>query len=205
MIKTIVILSVLMWSALAVAGIVMAERVYKRVDDLGVLVGTRTRETKKEIAKLKNETEIGLFNLRQRIGEQLSYEMDQLDCIEDMGKIMIGLRDKIDGAILQTMPKLAVDDPEEIKRLSINGGEITLPGSVPLDDKAAICIEMKRILNMTRAGEDIADIHYEKVTDKDGFGCEEYAVITYESGYKQTVIITADSGKAVIEDVLRKI
>lgn len=193
--KTIIILSVLIWSALIIIVVTMADRIYKRLDDLGLLTKNMIAEVQREIEQL---TILQKEMWRQR--ELTLVRMRELwDFCRDIVAEVDESTTELKEIILQTMAPV---EPWDGDAPALAGGQIVLP-EAPIDDKAAICSELKRLLQMTRAGEDIEDIAYEKVTEKEGFACEEYAVITWSSGHKQSVSITADSGKAIITDVLR--
>lgn len=195
MIKGIIVASVLIWSALIIIVATMADRIYKRLDDLGLLTKNMIAEVQREMEQMSI-----LQKTKWRQGEMILMRQRQMcDIASDIVAEVDESTTELKEIILQTMAPV---DPWDGDAPDLAGGEIVLP-EVPIDDKAAICSELKRLLQMTRAGEDITDITYEKVTEKEGFTCEEYAVITWASGHKQSVSITADSGKAIIADVLR--
>ena len=78
-----------------------------------------------------------------------------------------------------------------------------------MEDKREICRKLCELLKLTRAGEGLVSIDYEKD------GEEEYAKVCWQNdwqkdhpGYKgffQKICITADSGIAILRDVLRRI
>lgn len=70
-----------------------------------------------------------------------------------------------------------------------------------MEDKEAIVMRLKLLLMVTRAGSDIADLKLE-IDEKGMIDGGEYCVIVFKSGYRKKVDITADSGLAVIEDVI---
>ena len=67
------------------------------------------------------------------------------------------------------------------------------------EDKKAICELLCKTLQATRNGADIISIQY---TDDYTSG-EEYAVITFKNGYAKQICVTADSGTAMILDIVR--
>ena len=193
--KTIIILSVLIWSVLIIIIVTMADRIYKRVDDLGRLTKHMIVEVQPKIEQLTL-----LQKEMWRQGEMMLMRQRELgDISRDIVAEVDESTTELKEIVLQTMAPV---EPWDGDAPALAGGEIMLPG-VLIDDKAALCTGLTWLLQMTRAGEDLTDITYEKVTEKEGFTCEEYAVITWASGHKQSVSITADSGKAIIEEVLR--
>lgn len=66
------------------------------------------------------------------------------------------------------------------------------------EDKENICRLLGELLAHTRAGANIFTIRYEK----NDFG-EEFAVIRWNNDSKDLINITADSGIAIIKDVVR--
>lgn len=68
------------------------------------------------------------------------------------------------------------------------------------ENKQQVCEKLLELLNMTRAGEDIIALTY----TKDEYN-EEYVTIHWANGYKQKVCVTADSGVAMIRDVMAAI
>lgn len=68
------------------------------------------------------------------------------------------------------------------------------------EKKQEICRKLTAILNMTRGGEDVIALIY----TKDEYN-EEYVTIHWSNGYKQKVRVTADSGVAMIRDVMAAI
>mgnify|MGYP006943503052 CR=1 FL=1 len=66
-----------------------------------------------------------------------------------------------------------------------------------MENKKEIVIRLKLLLNATRAGEDIKKM--ELTEDKD------FVMIQWENGSTQKVNIAADSGVALINDVLQAI
>ncbi len=68
------------------------------------------------------------------------------------------------------------------------------------EDKAYICHELARLLNITRDGWDIEDIIYERGSDD-----HELAHIRFDGGHIKTVNVTMDSGVAMIRDIMRVI
>lgn len=70
-----------------------------------------------------------------------------------------------------------------------------------MEDKQAICDALAATLKLTRNQNDIAWIDY----IKDDRSCLEIAVIAYENGTKKIVNVTADSGIAMIRDIMKVI
>lgn len=72
------------------------------------------------------------------------------------------------------------------------------------EDKARITKALLDLLRLTRAGSDIAscDFFTDPVGDK---SADEYVRISMDDGYEKLVCVTADSGLALIRDVIRAI
>ena len=74
-----------------------------------------------------------------------------------------------------------------------------------MEDKQEICKKLYELLKITRAGENLIGIEYEKD------GEEEYAKLYWQhdplgrNGIIQKICITGDSGRAIILDVLKRI
>lgn len=68
------------------------------------------------------------------------------------------------------------------------------------EDKARITKALLDLLRLTRAGSDIASCDF--FTDLVG---DEYVRISRDDGYEKLVYVTADSGPALIRDVIRAI
>lgn len=66
-----------------------------------------------------------------------------------------------------------------------------------MEDKAVICDVFGDCLTLTRAGDNLSFISYEEIGD------EECADIHYKGGYVVRVCITADSGIAIMRDILK--
>lgn len=66
-----------------------------------------------------------------------------------------------------------------------------------MEDKTAICDVFGDCLRLTRAGDALSFISYEKI------GEEEYADMHYKDSHVVRVCITADSGIAIMRDILR--
>lgn len=66
-----------------------------------------------------------------------------------------------------------------------------------MENKKDIVMRLKLLLNATRAGEDIKKM---ELTDEG-----DHVVIQWENGCTQKVNIAADSGVAIINDVVRAI
>lgn len=68
------------------------------------------------------------------------------------------------------------------------------------ENKQEICKKLCELLQLTRCGNHLTSIYYTKE------GNEEYANVVWEQGkYKQKICVTADSGAAIISDVLKRI
>ena len=69
------------------------------------------------------------------------------------------------------------------------------------EDKKAICRNLLYLLVLTRAGKDLTGCEYiiNPVSEK---AAEEYVVIRMKDGYMKRVCVTADSGIALIKDVI---
>lgn len=68
-----------------------------------------------------------------------------------------------------------------------------------MENKIKICKLLLPLLQATRAGEDIESLTY--FTNQNN----EFICIKFKTGYKRNVNITADSGIAIIIDVLKYI
>lgn len=66
------------------------------------------------------------------------------------------------------------------------------------EDKATIIYMLFQALRYTVAGVDIAEIRYEQISNGD-----EFAIIVFDNGRHKPVNITADSGLALMRDILR--
>lgn len=67
------------------------------------------------------------------------------------------------------------------------------------EDKAKICVQLLKLLRMTRDQEALIGLEYHH----DNKTYEETVVAIYRSGRKQVINVTADSGIALIRDVVR--
>lgn len=67
------------------------------------------------------------------------------------------------------------------------------------ENKKRICVRLLGTLNLTRAGTGIVGLEYE---DHDG---DESVVIRYVGGKSRRIDVTADSGTALIKDIIRAI
>lgn len=70
------------------------------------------------------------------------------------------------------------------------------------ENKAEITEKLFQTIRLTRAGEDISDMHY--VNDPNSYG-REHVIITYANGYIRRVNVSMDSGAALIRDVMEVI
>ena len=64
-----------------------------------------------------------------------------------------------------------------------------------------LCQRLLKLVQATRAGADVIDIEY----FSNDFTDDAHVDITWASGYTKRVDVTADSGIAMIKDVLRHI
>lgn len=65
-----------------------------------------------------------------------------------------------------------------------------------MEDKREILVRLLHVLQATRAGRDIVALELEQ---KKG---DEYCVIVFDSGNRERVDITADSGLTILADVI---
>lgn len=69
-----------------------------------------------------------------------------------------------------------------------------------MDNKKLICLHLERALKNTRMfNEDLRAIEYKKIQDT------EVVDIILKNGYIQRVNVTADSGMAMISDIIKSI
>ena len=80
------------------------------------------------------------------------------------------------------------------------------------EDKQKICASLLEVFKLTRERDNIVSIKYEKesseVIDVDGRRIEahsEFANVLYVSGLLQQINVTADSGMAMISDIMQQI
>lgn len=80
------------------------------------------------------------------------------------------------------------------------------------EDKQKICDALLEVFKLTRERDNIVSIKYEKesseVIDVDGRRIEvhsEFANVLYVSGLLQQINVTADSGMAMISDIIQQI
>ena len=66
------------------------------------------------------------------------------------------------------------------------------------EDKELILTWLLQTLRNTVAGINLVNIAYKQLDDGD-----EQAILVYENGYRKTVNITADSGIAMIADIVK--
>lgn len=69
-----------------------------------------------------------------------------------------------------------------------------------MEHKETIVAMLSVLIKRTRAGENLKGLYY----NKDGRG-EETVVILWSNDYRQEISVTADSGLALIKDVLERI
>ena len=72
-------------------------------------------------------------------------------------------------------------------------------GTIFHEDKEKITKALLPILQITNNGQDIKDIEYIKTEHS------EYVTVTYKNDYTKIADVTADSGTALIGDVMRQI
>ncbi len=65
-----------------------------------------------------------------------------------------------------------------------------------MDNKAKIVEALLPVLQLTRGGEDVTALVY-SIDDRH----EEYVELIFKTGYKQKVIVSGDSGLALIRDI----
>lgn len=65
-----------------------------------------------------------------------------------------------------------------------------------MEDKREILVRLLHVLQATRAGRDITALELEQKND------DEYCVIVFDSGNRERVDITADSGLTILADVI---
>ena len=70
------------------------------------------------------------------------------------------------------------------------------------ENKTEITTALFKALKLTRAGEDIESMEY--VNDPNSLG-REHVVIHYQNGYMKRVNVSGDSGKALINDVMKEV
>ena len=68
------------------------------------------------------------------------------------------------------------------------------------ENKPAIVEALASVIKMTRAGSDVQNIIYEVDDEK-----EEVVTIQYNNGYERRFFVTADSGAALIRDIMKRI
>jgi len=69
-----------------------------------------------------------------------------------------------------------------------------------MEDKKEICKSLCETLKKTREYDDLTEIAYKKREDG-----EEFIMAIFRDGYKIAACVTADSGAAMIRDILRAI
>ena len=67
------------------------------------------------------------------------------------------------------------------------------------ENKPEIVWDLCKLLRKTRHGSDISMMEYVKEE------CGEYVLITFDGGFQKKINISADSGIAIIKDVLKNI
>lgn len=65
-----------------------------------------------------------------------------------------------------------------------------------MEDKQKICNELLHTLQLTRGFCDLVSLKYERE------GAYEFVVATFSNGYQKTANVTADSGTAMIVDII---
>lgn len=71
---------------------------------------------------------------------------------------------------------------------------------IVMENKQEICNLLLKTLKATRYGSDIAEINYYDEGNYGEYG--EKVIISYSNGYEITANVTADSGIAMIEDII---
>lgn len=66
-----------------------------------------------------------------------------------------------------------------------------------MEDKQAICDALCKTLNLTRAGSDIKAIWHDNE--------KEEATVVYQNGYEICINVAADSGIAMMRDILKRL
>ena len=188
---------VAIWAVLAIAGIFLAAYVVEKINELKKLIMSRTAMLLDNVEKARgmlqgqmNEILETRIEVRKHSESLLNMFRLYSELEEQLWVIEKNMQAPADGEI--QLPDLSEEFEEEIRKDWI-------------ENKEVVCRKLTELLRMTMVGEDIESIRYEKVDSEGGFLYEEYAVITWENGHKQTVTITADSGKAIISDVLKAI
>lgn len=69
-----------------------------------------------------------------------------------------------------------------------------------MENKKEICSLFLKALQATRGGEDLTALDYRKTEDG-----EEWVLMTYKNGYQKAVCVTADSGTALMKDILKEV
>ena len=64
------------------------------------------------------------------------------------------------------------------------------------ENKEKVTEKLLEALKYARIGADIKSMEYKKEN------CDEYVTVTYDNGYSKRINVTADSGKALIADVI---
>lgn len=67
------------------------------------------------------------------------------------------------------------------------------------EDKRKICSLLLPVIQATRAGWDVTELEY---CDNE-FTDDEYVRIRFASGYTKKIDVTADSGTAMIKDIIK--
>lgn len=67
-----------------------------------------------------------------------------------------------------------------------------------IEDKELILSWLFQTIRCTREGMNLVNIAYKQLE-----GDREQAILVYENGYRKAVNITADSGVAMIKDIMR--
>ena len=188
---------VVLWAVLAIVGIFAFAYLIGRMNDLGILTKARMEKLMDAVEKAREMQQAFM----QEILETRIEVRKHSDSLVSMFELYAGFEEHMkemkDTLQLQTAGEIMLPDMSEEFEDRIR--------EECVENKDIVCMRLTALLQMTRAGEDIKAIRYEKVDDTDGFHCEEYAVIEWENGTKTAVLITADSGKAIVQDVLKAI
>lgn len=189
---------IVLWAVLAIAGIVTAGYLIGKVNDLVTLAKNRLAMLLDEISGIRNAMTAHIMELTETRIEIRKHSQSLLCLVEMYGAIEKELKifeDKLNQ--IEPEDEIALSDLSEEFDEKMRGEWI--------ENKAIVCRKLAELLQYTRAGEDIETIEYKKDEDTDGFVNEETALIRFRNGYTKEVRITADSGSAIVMDVIRNL
>ena len=193
-----IVLAVVLLTALAIAGIIAFAIIVDRINELKELMLSRAAMTLDNIDRVRRLVQ-GVLN---EILETRAEIRKHSDSLVSMFELYAELEEQL-WRIEKNLP--APMDPGEIRLPDLSEEFEEKMREEWIENKDVVCRKTKELLQMTRAGEDIKEIRYERVDDTDGFRYEEYAVIEWDNGTKTAVLITGDSGKAIVQDVLKAV